>query len=101
MSALVFLVGRFIGWAVSEGEIFDKDWPYWIKRCVATFFVCLFLHGAVPTKQTVLLITGSEIGQKLVESDTVKGVVNPGLNLLKTWIKKETDSLLPKESKEK
>lgn len=96
MITIVFFIGRCAIFAISEGDSCAKDWPLWTKRCAITVFVCCVLHVAVPTKQTVLLIAGSQVGEMIVKSDAVQGVVNPGMNLLKTWINEETESLLPK-----
>jgi hypothetical protein len=60
---------------------------------IILFLVCFLSLIFVPSRQTMLLIAGSEMGEKLVKSDTVKDVVNPGLDLLKSWIRNETAKL--------
>ena len=65
---------------------------------------CIFF----PSQRTVILMASSEIGEKLVNSDTMKNLANdtakdiikPSVELLNVWIKKETDSL-KKEMKKK
>lgn len=56
-------------------------------------FLCAVILILAPTRNTILLIAASEFGQKLVTSQQVVDVVDPSLDLLKTWIKKETEAL--------
>lgn len=56
-------------------------------------FICAGIASFLPTKNTVMLIAASELGQRLVTSQQVVGVVDPSIELLKTWIKKETEAL--------
>jgi len=63
----------------------------------SNYLIVGFILGGIatvlPSKNTVLLITASELGQRLVTSEQVADVVDPSLDLLKTWIKKETEAL--------
>lgn len=56
-------------------------------------FICAGIASFLPTKNTVMLIAASEVGQRLVTSQQVVDVVDPSIELLKTWIKKETEAL--------
>ena len=56
-------------------------------------FLCASIVTFLPSKNTVMLIAASELGQKLVTSQQVVDVVDPSIDLLKTWIKKETGAL--------
>lgn len=56
---------------------------------IVTIPVAIFM----PTKQTMVLIAGSELGEMAIKSEQVQGVVNPGMDLIKAWIAKETDKL--------
>lgn len=56
-------------------------------------FILVGIATVLPSKNTVLLIAASELGQRLVTSEQVADVVDPSLDLLKTWIKKETEAL--------
>lgn len=63
-------------------------------RWMAAVYVCAALIMiAIPSRQTLVLIAGSEVGERVVNSDAVQGVVNPGMDLVKLWIKKETEAL--------
>lgn len=74
----------------------DEGRPY-LKTARRAFFGALIpmlvLAAILPSRQTLLLIAGSEIGERFVKSNEVREVVNPGVDLLKTWIKKETARL--------
>lgn len=59
--------------------------------------VCIPLALLVPDRQTMLLIAGSEMGQRVVQSEQVKGIVDPGLDLVKSWIAEETAKLKGKK----
>lgn len=63
------------------------------KGCVVALVVMGTVFIITPSRQTLLLIAGSEIGERVVKSDQVTSVVNPGLDLLKSWIAKETARL--------
>lgn len=56
-------------------------------------FICAGIASFLPTKNTVMLIAASELGQRLVTNQQVVDVVDPSIELLKTWIKKETEAL--------
>lgn len=45
----------------------------------------------------MILIAGSEMGQRVVQSEQVKGIVDPGLDLVKSWIAEETAKLKGKK----
>ena len=58
------------------------------------------LSAIVPSRQTVLLIAASEIGERVVNSekmarvgDRMTAVIDPSIDLLNTYIKKEVASL--------
>ena len=74
-------------------------WKKFAKLCLPLFILFLVLDIFTPSRQTALLIAGSEFGETMMKSDTVKGVADPALGLLKTWILKETKDL-QKETKD-
>lgn len=67
------------------------------KRILAGVCVAAVVGTVVPSRQTMLLIAGSEMGERIVKSDAVKDIVNPGADLLKAWIKDETDKITNKK----
>ena len=54
----------------------------------------LVLAGCIasitPTRQTVLLIAASEMGERVLNHPRVNSVVDPGIELLTAWMEKET-----------
>jgi hypothetical protein len=56
-------------------------------------FICAGIASILPSKNTVMLIAASELGQRLVTSQQVVDVVDPSIELLKTWIKKESEAM--------
>lgn len=96
--SFVFVV-MAIGWLVEDGKL-TKAQAFSYGRTV--FFVSVSLltvSALLPSRQTMLLIAGSEMGERLVKSESVNSVVNPGVDLLKTWIKRETEKLTKEASK--
>lgn len=67
------------------------------KSWIVAIFFFLTVSVVIPSRQTMLLIAGSEIGERIVKSDAVKDIVNPGADLLKAWIKDETDKITSKK----
>jgi hypothetical protein len=48
------------------------------------------LASLVPSRQTVLLIAGSEMGERVLNHPRFNQVVDPGLELVTTWMQNET-----------
>ncbi len=64
------------------------------NRAIWGLIVMLPLLSITPSRQTVLLITASEMGERLVTSDAVGQIADPGMRLVQVWIQRETDRLL-------
>lgn len=60
------------------------------------FLIFVTVSAIIPSRQTMLLVAGSEMGEQAIKSDAVQSVVNPGMDLVKLWIKQETDKLKKK-----
>jgi hypothetical protein len=69
-----------------------KSW-----RRMWLFLMLMIVGGvsaaAVPDRQTVLLIAASEMGEQVLNHPRVTEVVDPGIELLTTWMRAETDKL--------
>lgn len=68
-------------------SVFFRKWIF--------IFASLFLFSGttsviLPERNTVLLIAASEIGEKVVASEKISSVVDPSIELLKTWIEEQT-----------
>lgn len=95
-------------WLLISGVAAAEDeFDIWngLKGFLRGYAILIFLLAGmvtifVPSRQTLLLIAGSEIGERVVKSEDVRSVINPGLDLLKAWIKAETEKFSPKPKKE-
>jgi|SRR3972149_738005 len=93
-----------LGMFISEGELYTNEdtgpWAKkWTRRAQVSLLAAIPLFVVIPSKQTVLLVAGSEIGERLISSDAVKSVADPGAELLREWIKTETERLRGTKSK--
>jgi hypothetical protein len=79
------------------------DLPMFKKWCLrfCTMFVVLgVIFSLTPNRQTVLLVAASEIGERSLNSeamakvsDRLGNVIDPSIDLLNTWIRKQTSDL--------
>ncbi len=105
IGAMIFLIIGTVGATLAGlfcflNSVFDdkrEGWDTWVQimtRAGAWILLVLFIVATMlPSRQTLTLIAASEIGEKLTNSDGVKSVVDPGLDLLKAWIRRETERL--------
>ena len=60
-------------------------------------FMGMWIVGGIaaimPSRQTVLLIAASEIGEQVVNHQRIIGVLDPSIELLQTWIQQQTASI--------
>ena len=70
-----------------EPEV-EKIRRYFKPLCSA-LALCILVVVFLPSRQTMLMIAGSEIGQRSGAFD----VVDPGIKLLKAWIENETANI--------
>lgn len=63
------------------------------KRMAMTGFTALVIFGTLtalmPERKTIMLIAASEVGERVVNSSKVQSVVDPSVELLKTYVDKE------------
>ena len=81
----IAVADRHLETAAASRRIFRQAMPAGI--------VVGLIAGFMPGRQTVMMIAASEIGQRAVNSASVAGVVDPSLELLKTWIAKTTAAM--------
>lgn len=66
-------------------------WRMWL------FLMLMTMGGvtasAIPERQTVLLIAASQMGEQVLNHPRINQVVDPGIELLTTWMQKETADL--------
>lgn len=69
-------------------ETRKSSWKWFWRFCGLFVFVGS-LASFVPSRQTVLLIAASEMGERVLNHERVNQVIDPGIDLLKTWMEKE------------
>jgi hypothetical protein len=69
-------------------ETRKSSWKWFWRFCGLFVFVGA-LASFVPSRQTVLLIAASEMGERVLNHERVNQVIDPGIDLLKTWMEKE------------
>ena len=62
----------------------------WLWAFLALMIFTGSASALVPSRQTVLLIAGSEMGERVLNHPKFNQVVDPGLELVTTWMQKET-----------
>ena len=62
-------------------------------KCGIGLFLFGVISAASPDRKTVLLIAASEIGERVVTNEKVQGVIDPSVELLKTWIAQQTQAI--------
>lgn len=72
----------------SRQETRKNAWKWFWRFCGLFVFVGS-LVSFVPNRQTVLLIAASEMGERVLNHERVNQVIDPGIDLLKTWMEKE------------
>ena len=67
------------------------------RRYAWMFFFGMTFAGTfaaiMPSRQTVLLIAASQIGEQVVNHQRVQTVLDPSIELLQTWIAQQTASI--------
>lgn len=93
ISCIGFCVICVLGQAVSEGEM-SKDcpnvWWYW-WRCAVYGGVLLTISALFPTKGTMYAIAASQAGEKIAQSEQVRGIADDATKALQQWIKRQIE----------
>jgi hypothetical protein len=92
------IIGREIGNAEKiEKQRYKDIAGKSIKLTSKLLLVSLFFVIAIPSQKTIVLIAASEIGEKVLTNEKVvssgQATIDPSIELLKTWILKETEEL--------
>jgi sensor domain CHASE-containing protein len=80
----------------SDKETLQKNYEY-VKSIRRPLYwlvpIFIFISIVVPSRDTLILIAASEIGQKVVFSEQVQNALSPSGELIQTWIKNETQKI--------
>jgi hypothetical protein len=86
--------GRYHGDAVIQENLKAgaKAWR-WFWGFLALMISFGSVSALMPSRQTVLLIAASQMGEQVLNHPRINQVVDPGIELLTTWMQKETADL--------
>jgi hypothetical protein len=89
---------------VSSIASYMKDYTRFragFKKTVILLILIFPIPFILPSRDTILLIAASEMGENLVKHENVSKIVDPSLEFLSTWIKTETENLKTKTNEMK
>jgi hypothetical protein len=104
VALFVLAISIFILVICSIAFYIDKD-PEVVKilgylRKLIYITIALAAIGLfIPSRQTVILIASSEIGERVLKSTTVQSIIEPSIDLLNAWIRKELENIAKSEKK--
>lgn len=90
---------KFVKGEYSKVEMGEDKLPFSVRQLIAAWFVLAFIGIITPSRQTVILIASSEYGEKILNNPKITEIVDPSIDLLKTWIEKEKKELLEEKDK--
>lgn len=76
----------------SKRQIRKSTWR-WFWGFTALMISFGSTSALMPSRQTVLLIAASQMGEQVLNHPRINQVVDPGIELLTTWMQKETADL--------
>lgn len=106
LGAIFFAVYGFI-WMMCENDRYtDSIKPVihnWFKAAFKVWLFLIILFVFVPDRPTMILMSSAAIGEKILDNPKVTEVVDPSIDLLKTWMVKQNKELQDsmKDKKEK
>ena len=60
-----------------------------VRKILYGTISCIFMAVLLPDKTTLVMISASEIGERIYKSEQMKGVIDPSIELLQEYIKRE------------
>lgn len=60
-----------------------------VRKILYGSISCIFMAVLLPDKTTLVMISASEIGERIYKSEQMKGVIDPSIELLQEYIKRE------------
>jgi ABC-type Fe3+ transport system permease subunit len=99
LGGVLFLALSFAYAVQSEGSDTEKTRralkaiAKWLKVNGAVVIVAVILCVILPSKQTILLIAASEVGERVLSNEKVTSIIDPSVEYLQAWIKNELGKL--------
>jgi hypothetical protein len=97
--SLMSLIAYLLCGLNSDDSDFQRFMPFatkWLKVASGIMAVLWIIDIIIPSKQTVIMVAASEVGQRVLESDkagniakSVNGIIDPSVELLQTYIQNE------------
>jgi len=69
------------------------------KKLFAAFLILVTINIIIPSRRTIILIASSQYGEMVLNNPKINEIVDPSIDLLKTWIEKEKHNLLKDEQR--
>lgn len=92
MIASVVVLGIRIGATVAGNDINNTKNPYPPYRAVVAFVVVGgIIASLLPAKGTLYAIAASEVGERVINTETVKGMSADATKALQQWIKRQIE----------
>lgn len=91
---------KYVKGEYTKVEMGEDKLPFSVRQLIAAWFVLAFIGIVTPSRSTVILIASSEYGEKILNNPKINQIVDPSIDLLKTWIEKEKEKLI-EDGKEK
>jgi hypothetical protein len=91
---------KFVKGELTKVDLGEDKLPFSVRQLIAAWFVLAFIGIVTPSRSTVILIASSEYGEKILNNPKINQIVDPSIDLLKTWIEKEKEKLI-EDGKEK
>lgn len=94
---LLLMIGCLAGVAllalavpVSDGDVLDwAGYKKWFARCVIIAPIAGLLFSVLPSQNTLYAIAASEVGERVVNSETVQGLTGDATKALHEWIRRQ------------
>jgi hypothetical protein len=80
---------------MGSGE-FYAVWLPIAKKVVPLALIGFLVSGIMPSQRTLVMIAASELGERVAKSEQAQGIVNPGMDLIRKWIKQESEKIKEK-----
>jgi len=64
-----------------------------LKIFIPVAILMVLLTSLTPSKNTVMMIAASEMGERVLKSQQVQSVIDPSVDLLNAWVRQQTQEI--------
>ena len=91
-STVMLSIGAFLAKILEDVEL--PLYRTYMKVAVPVIVVSFVFSNVLPKKETLMLIAASEFGDRIMTQQKIgERIVDPSINLLQEWIKKQTEEI--------